>query len=199
MFARLTTVGVAASLLAACGSAPPAFTASPQTYLVAIDQLGSAGFTVESGTEASSPSDLARGDAATARRLVNSGLRAAATVSYARVVDFPMSNGPVEVSDTVERFGSSDGASVSFAADLEARDAGHGEVAISTGPLGDEAHADSLVMTAPDGVPAVQITLEWRVANVVVVLVVRGRYGGTRLEDALLLAHRQTSMQLGQR
>jgi len=30
------------------------------------------------------------------------------------------------------------------------------------------------------------------------VLVLRGRYGGTRLEDALLLAHRETSTQLSQ-
>ena len=68
---------------------------------------------------------------------------------------------------------------------------------MSAGPLGDEAHADSLVMTAPDGVQAVQVTLEWRVANLVVVLIARGRYGGTRLDDALVLAHRQTSIQLG--
>jgi hypothetical protein len=38
----------------------------------------------------------------------------------------------------------------------------------------------------------VQITLEWRVANIINVLVVRGRYGGTRLDDALTLAQRVT-------
>jgi hypothetical protein len=46
-------------------------------------------------------------------------------------------------------------------------------------------------------VTAVEITVEWRVNNLLDILVVRGRYGGTRLDDALLLAHRQTVPELG--
>jgi hypothetical protein len=42
----------------------------------------------------------------------------------------------------------------------------------------------------------VQITVAWRVGNVVNLLVLRGRYGGARLDDALILAHRVTSTEL---
>ena len=200
MAGRMPTLAVAVSLLAACGpaAAAPRYSAPPKTYLLTIDQLVSPGFIVQTPPSEQDASVVAHGDAAVALRLAHNGLAAAATVSYARTVDFPTSNGPVEVTDTVERFASADGATASFTADVDARDATHGEVPTSAGVLGDQAHADSLVMTAPDGIDAVQVTLEWRVANVVVVLVLRGRYGGTRLEDALLLAHRQTSTQLSQ-
>ena len=198
MAGRMPTLAVAATLLAACGPAvqAPGYGRDPQTYLLTIDQLVSPGFVAQAPPVHQDASAVAHGEAVVAQRLVHSGLLAAATVSYARTVDFPTSNGPVVIIDTVERFASTEGASMSFTADVDARDAMRGEVATSAGMLGDQAHADSLVMTAPDGIAAVQITLEWRVANVVVVLVLRGRYGGTRLEDALLLAHRQTSVQL---
>jgi hypothetical protein len=77
-----------------------------------------------------------------------------------------------------------------FAADAHRLDTADGAAAVSTGPLGDEAHADSIVRSTPGGLQAVQITLEWRNSNVLNLLVVRGRYGGTRLDDALVLAHR---------
>jgi len=198
MARRLPTLAVLAAVVVACGSTAtgPLLTRNPETYLLSIDQLESPGFTVDAAPAQQNVSEVAHGDAVVAQRLVHSGLNAASTVSFGRTVDFPTSNGPVEIIDTVERFASTDGASSSFAADINARDAMHGEVATSAGVLGDQAHADTLVITAPDGVAAVQVTLEWRVANVVVVLIVRGRYGGTRLDDALLLAHRQTSTQL---
>ena len=142
------------------------------------------------------PVALAGGDQQAASRLSDVGFDAAASVSFARTIDFATSNGPIEVIDTVARFAGDDGARAWFSADTKRRDGQSGEVAMSTGSLGDEAHADSLVATAPDGLQAVQVTVQWRVANVVVLLQVRGRYGGTRLNDALILAHKQTSAQL---
>ena len=139
---------------------------------------------------------LAGGDQRAASTLSDDGFDAAASISFARTIDFATSNGPIEVIDTVARFAGDSGAHSWFAADTTRRDSEAGEVSISAGSLGDEAHADSVVATAPGGLQAVQITLQWRVANVVVVLQVRGRYGGARLDDALVLAHRQTSTQL---
>lgn len=182
MTARLVALlGASVAALAACGGTPgPAFTADPRQYLLTIDQLASPDFTVD-------PAQAPPRAPAHA---------AVASVAFLRSVDFATSNGPIEVIDTVERFPSSADAHASYAADVAARDAAHGEVPASTGALGDEAHADSLVVTAPDGIPAVQVLAEWRTANIVVVLTLRGRYGGTRLDDALLLAHRQMSAQL---
>lgn len=142
------------------------------------------------------PLTVAGDDQAAANQLSGDGFDAAASISFSRAIDFATSNGPVEVIDTVARFGGDAGAHSWFSADTARRDRGSGEVALSTGALGDEAQADSLVATAPDGLQAVQVTLQWRVANVVIVLQVRGRYGGTRLDDALVLAHRQTASQL---
>ena len=198
MTAKLATLLVAsAAAVAACGdTSGPAFGGDSQRYLLAGDQMASPDFAVSAPPATRTAADLAAGDSAVAQRLTGDGLAGAASVTYARVVDFGTANGPIEVIDTVERFASSSGAHASYAADVAARDAASGEVPASTGALGDEAHADSLVKTAPDGLQAVQVIVEWRTANVVVLLTVRGRYGGTRLDDALLLAHRQESVQL---
>jgi len=66
-------------------------------------------------------------------------------------------------------------------------------VPASAGVLGDEAHADQLMSVSPQGVQLVEVTLTWRVDNLVAQLVVRGRDGGTGLSDALILAHAQAS------
>lgn len=184
-------------MAAACGgAAPPRFTADAKHYLLTLDQMASPGFVVDVPPATVPASALGGGDAAVAQRLTSDGLADAGQVTFSRTVDFGTANGPVEVIDTVERFTSDAGAHSSYRADVSRLDGEKGEVAMSTGALGDEAHADSLLATAPDGLQAVQITLQWRVANVVVVLEVRGRYGGTRLDDALFLAHAQTSKQL---
>ena len=175
-----TLVAGSALLLAAltgCGASTAMFTADPRHYLLTLDELSSPDFTVSSPA-----APLAGGSQA--------------TVTFARTVDFATSNGPIEVIDAVARFASNGGAHAAYAHDIASRDAQQGEVAMSAGALGDEAHADSVVMTAPDGLQAVQVTLEWRVANLLITLVLRGRYGGTRLDDALTLAHTQTSSQL---
>jgi hypothetical protein len=200
----LSLVVVAAS---ACGSSPPAslLGRDPARYLLQLDDLVSPDFHIYSAahsidataiaTPGTGPSPTA--DAAVLRRLQRNGLQAAATARYSRLVnfdtrDFATSDGPLDVSSTVERFASSDGAAAVYTADIHARDAS-GENPASTGPIGDAAHADTVVRDTAGGAQAVQITVEWRVANLVNVLVVRGRYGGARLADALTLAHRQTS------
>lgn len=183
--------------VAACGGTlAPRFTADPQHYLLSLDQLETSDFAVDQTPAAVSAAALGGGDSKAVLQLDRAGFAAGAAVSYARTVDFGTSNGPVEVIDTVARFGGTGGAHAWFSFDTQKRDGEQGEVAMSAGPLGDEAAADSLVATAPDGIEAVQVSLEWRVANVVVVLQVRGRYGGTRLDDALTLAHAQTARQL---
>lgn len=185
------------SVVVACGGATgPRFTANAKHYLLTLDEMQSPGFTVTAKPSTLSASTLAAGDAAVGQRLASSGLDDAAGVTFARTVDFATANGPVEVIDTVERFSSDAAAHSSYRADVARRDGEQGEVAMSTGALGDEAHADSLLAATPGGLQAVQITVQWRVANVVVVLQARGRYGGTRLDDALPLAHAQTSNQL---
>jgi hypothetical protein len=190
-------VAALATVAAACGgSASPRYTADAQRYLLTLDQMVASDFTVAASPASLTATALAAGDAAVAQQLESNGLASAAQVTFARTVEFSTANGPVEVIDAVERFATADGAHASYRADVSRRDRQQGEVATSAGSLGDEAHADSLVATAPDGLQAVQIALEWRIANVIVLLQVRGRYGGTRLDDALVLAHRQTSTQL---
>lgn len=185
------------SVVAACGgSTGPRFSDAPAGYLLRLDQLQSPDFTVDAPAANISALSLAGGDQQAAKQLPDDDLRAAASVSYARTVDFATSNGPIEVIDTVARFAGDSGAHSWFNAETSRRDGQPGEVAMSTGSLGDEAHANSLIATTSGGLQAVQITLQWRVANVVVLLQVRGRYGGTRLDDALVLAHKQTSTQL---
>jgi hypothetical protein len=194
---RLSTISVAlvATALAACAASPAAsaspLTGDPARYLLNIDQLVSPDFGVAQETHAVNASTLAEGDAATLQRLQSDGLQAAASIDYFRQVALALANGPVEVTSTVERFASVTGATDFYTADVARRDASPGETPLSAGSLGDAAHADSLVRPTTNGIPAVQVTIEWRVANLVNVLIVRGRYGGTRLDDALLLAHRQ--------
>jgi hypothetical protein len=184
-------------VVTACGGPSGSrFTDAPASYLLRLNQLASPDFSVDKPAVAISALTLAGGDQTAANQLPNDDLRAAASVSYARTVDFATSNGPIEVISTVARFARDGGAHSWFNADTARRDAQSGEVAMSTGPLGDEAHASSLIATTSGGMQAVQITLQWRVANVVALLQVRGRYGGTRLDDALALAHKQTSAQL---
>ena len=195
--ARVAALAVVVGTAASCGgTSGPRFTMAPARYLLTVDQLASPDFSVDKPAGSVTPVTLAGGDQHAASQLSDDGFDAAASVSFSRAVDFATSNGPLEVIDTVARFAGNVGAHAWFSADTKRRDVQSGEVAMSTGSLGDEAHADSLVATAPDGLQAVQVTLQWRVANVVVLLQVRGRYGGTRLDDALILAHKQTSAQL---
>ncbi len=189
--AALAGGAVVATLLAACGDAPSEgaqLTTPPQHYLLTVDDLVTPDFTAVEPAHSI--------DAATfagplgAARMARDGFQAAASVRFFRGVDLSVANGPVEIIDMAARFAGSSGAADCYSGGVAALDATHGAVPISTGVLGDAAHADSVTRTATSGVTAVQLTVEWRDGNVVNVLVVRGRYGGTRLDDALVLAHR---------
>ena len=185
-------------MLAGCGATGSAtLTGDPLHYLISIDQLVVADFTISSPAVHVDGAALANSDATVAAALATAGLQAAATVEYQRDVQFITSNGPLDIVATVERFASIRGASSVYAADVGRLDAMQGAIPASTGPLGDEAHAISTVKTTPDGFMAVEITVEWRVANIVNVIVARGRYGGTRLDDALVLAAKQTANEVG--
>ena len=190
---RPAATAVLAALLAACSgvaASSPAVTASPLQSLLRIDQLAHPGFTVYAGPHSESAVDLA-GSSSAAAGLNADGFSAAATVRYTRQDDFTVADGPLDVTSTAERFANADGANSAFSADVARLDAVAGATAISTGPLGDAAHAEQEVRRLPNGLAAVQYTVEWRVANVVNVIVIRGRQGGTTLQDALTLAYAQ--------
>ena len=175
--------------LAACGSDSPALsTADPLRSLLTIDQLVAPDFTVSVAAAHVNATALAGGDSLLATALASDGLRSAASVEYQRGVDFSTSNGPIDVVATVERFGGISGASAAYTATVTDLDAMQGAVPVSTGPLGDQAHAISVVRSTPAAIPAVEITVVWRTGNLVSLIVARGRYGGTRLDDALVLA-----------
>ena len=175
--------------LAACGSDSPALsTADPLRSLLTIDQLVAPDFTVSVAAAYVNATALAGGDSMLATALASDGLRSAASVEYQRGVDFSTSNGPIDVVATVERFGGISGASAAYTATVTHLDAMQGAVPVSTGPLGDQAHAISVVRSTPAAIPAVEITVVWRTGNLVSLIVARGRYGGTRLDDALVLA-----------
>jgi len=191
--ARILATIAAGLALAACGSAALSLsTSDPVHDLITIDQLVAPDFTVTNSASHINATTIAAGDEAFASTLSKVGLQAAARVEYQRNVDFSTSNGPIDIVATVERFAGISGASSAYGATVRQLDAIPGAVAASTGPLGDEAHSISVVRTTPGGLQAVEITLVWRVGNLVNVIVSRGRYGGTRLDDALILAGLQT-------
>ena len=191
---------IAAVAVAACGGSPASSALAairPLSVLVGIDQLADAGFTVYTPAHAETPDQVAGGNATVAAALTRDGLQAAATISYSRQEEFATADGPLQITASVERFASTSGAANAFDADVATLDASRGAVAVSTGPLGDAAHADSIVRALSNGLLAVQITLEWRDAGVIAVLVLRGRDGGTTLQDALTLAAAQQDDLLG--
>ena len=186
--------------LAACGqavAASPAVAVPPSRAVLGIDQLADPGFTRYGALAAATPVEFAGGDTSLAASLRRDGFSAAATVRYTRQADFAVADGPLDVTASAAAFSTSTGASAAFHQVAGADDDAAGAVAVSTGPLGDEAHADSTVRALPNGLEAVQLAVVWRVANMLNVLVLRGRSGGTTLADALVLAEAQTANELG--
>ena len=184
--------------LSGCGSGGDALaTGNPTVYLITIDQLVAPDFTVSSPAAHVTADTLANGDAAVAAALGTDGFQSAARVEYQRAANFSTANGPLDVVATAMQFASVAGAASAYSASIRQLDALSGATPTSTGPLGDEAHAISVVKTTTGGLSAVEITLEWRVGNIVNILITRGRYGGTRLDDALALAGRQTANETG--
>ena len=178
------------------GRAPPLLRGEPSAYLLTIDQLVSPDFTLDPPRTADG-ADIAA--AATRRRRgCSAGWSAAAEEFFRAAASLADANGPLQVRDTVEEFASARGA----AAVLQRRRRPRSTPL----PVPRRLHrARSATPPTPPRAPpppptgrvVVEITVEWRVDNLLDVLVVRGRDGGTRLDDALLLAHRQTVTELG--
>jgi hypothetical protein len=189
---RGAAVAVLIAVASCGGESTGVSTADPLRDLITIDQLVAPNFTVLSPAMHVGATTLAGGDAGMASALIAARLQSAASVEYQRTIDFGTSNGPIDIVATVERFAGAGGASSAYSASVRRLDSVQGAVPASTGPLGDEAHSISVVRTAPDGLQAVEITVVWRVANLVNIIIARGRYGGTRLDDALVLAGVQT-------
>ena len=187
-----STLVLLTMLVSGCGTTgSAALTGDPLRYLITIDQLVVSDFTVSGAAAHVDAAALANGDTTVAAALTRSGLQSAARVEYQRDVEFITSNGPLDVIATVERFATVSGATAVYTADVRRLDALPGAVPASTGPLGDEAHSISTVKPTPGGFMAVEITVEWRVGNLINLIVTRGRYGGSRLDDALALAANQ--------
>jgi hypothetical protein len=188
----LAVVALAVTM-SACGNADAGlYTGDPSHYLVTIDQLVAPDFTALTAAQHVDSATFAGGDAAAAAAFTKDGFAAAASVEYQRADNFSTSNGPLDVVATVARFASVAGATSAYATGLQQLNATAGAVAASTGPLGDEAHSISVVKATAGGLSAVEITVEWRVGNLLNIIIARGRYGGTRLDDALILATLQT-------
>ena len=189
-----------ATIVAGCGgaAAPAALRGEPSSYLLGIDQLVSPDFSLDIAPHALTPGAIAATGGGTVAQLDAAGFLAGAGEDFFRSAGtLADANGPLQVEDAVEEFSASTGAGRAYGADVARLDAVPRATAVSTGALGDAAHATTRTAVSADGAVAVEFTVEWRVANLVDVLVVRGRNGGTRLEDALLLAHRQTVDELG--
>ncbi len=189
---------IVAAGLSGCDAAATSvhLSAAPTQYLVRLDQLPSPDFSVEDAAHTVDAPAFARTNTDLAATATKSGLQSAAEVRYFRSVSsFSSSNGPIDVVAFVGRFGDADGASAYYNAAINADDAAKGSSAISTGPLGDAAHASLTIANDVDGVEAVQYVIQWRTSNLVNTVLVRGRYGGTRLDDALAVAREQATAQ----
>lgn len=192
------TAGLMVSISTGCGSSEAGLaTGDPLHDLIGIDQIVVANFAVSTAAAHVDAPTLAAGDASVAAALTHDGLQSAATVEYQRAIDFSTSNGPLDIVSTAERFSSLSGAASAYQARVRQLDALAGAVPTSTGPLGDAAHSISIVRTTTGGLQAVEIDVLWRVGNLVNIVIARGRYGGTRLNDALVLADIQTQNETG--
>jgi len=163
----------------------------PASYVLRLDRLPAAGFIAATAPQTVDPATVfAEGAALTALR--RAGMGGAASAHYLRPVnELATANGPLDVVATVIGFSGVEGAHqgmTRLAAQLDAR-SGVGEV--SAGDLGAESHAVSRTATAADGTVAVEVTVIWRVGNLLNEVAVRGREGGTGVGDAVDIAHRQ--------
>jgi len=186
-------------MLAACAGAasPQLLEAQPSSYLLTIDELQNAEFQIIEGPGAIDAAAIG-GDSATGARLTGLGLEAAARVRFFRVVsDVSTSNGPLDVTASVARYRDANGAAEAFALVIGQTEGHAGEQPVSTGPLGDAAHADQVSAKDASGTTLMQFTVTWRLGNLVNVVIIRGRYGGARITDAITLASAQLNNELG--
>jgi hypothetical protein len=189
-----------ATAIAGCGNAAARHVSRgpAATYLLGVDQLVSPDFSLDTPPHPVTVSDVAGSNSAAAQQLRAGGFTSAAGEEFFRTGgNLALTNGPLQIRDTVEEFTAAAGAAAVYGSDISRLDAVTGAVAVSTGSLGDAAHCTTSTATTSTGDIVVEITVEWRVGNLLDVLVVRGRSGATRPDDALLLAHRQTVIELG--
>jgi hypothetical protein len=189
-----------ATAIAGCGNAaaPQLLHAPAATYLLGVDQLVSPDFSLDTPPHPVTVSDITGSDGAAAKQLNAGGFTSASGEEFFRTGgNLALTNGPLQIRDTVEEFASAAGAATVYSSDISRLDAATGAVAVSTGSLGDAAHCTTRTATSSTGDVVVEITVEWWVGNLLDILVVRGRSGATRPDDALVLAHRQTVIELG--
>jgi len=163
------------------------------SYVLRLDQLPTSGFTADTTPHAVDPATVFAA-AADLAALRGAGLGGAATARYLQPAPvLATANGPLDVVATVVAFSGVSGAHqgmTRLSAQVDAR-AGVGQV--SAGDLGAESHAVTRTATAADGTVVVEVTVLWRVANLVNEMVVRGRLGGTGVGDAVVIANRQAA------
>jgi hypothetical protein len=180
----------ACALLAACGSGPStvAYGSPLGRFLLTVSEMGASGFTVQKAEHSVDAGWLSLTAAAPVRA---AGFQSAVEVDFLRNAgDLSTSNGPVDVRAGVALFPSGDAAQTALSDEATGLLARPGAEEISTGVLGDSALATTELATF-HGVQVVQITVVWRAANLLNSIVIHGRYGGARLDDALTLAHQQ--------
>src|SRR5438105_3738915 len=102
-------------------------------YLLSIDQLATAGFTVTEPAHSEAIAALAATESTSQQQLRDEGFRDAASVRYSRQVDVATSNGPIDIIATVEIFKGTDGAHRAFARTTHRYDAETGAAPVSTG------------------------------------------------------------------
>jgi hypothetical protein len=156
-----------------------------------LDQLPTAGFVTDAAPHPVDVTALST-TAEVVSALRSAGLSGVAGAHYVRQVPvLATANGPLDVVATVAAFAATAGAHDAMGRLVAQVDARPGAGAVSAGDLGAESHAVTETATASDGTPVVQVTVIWRVANLVNEMAVRGRLGGTGLGDAVVIAHRQ--------
>ena len=177
-------------------ASPSLLTKPASAYLLTLDELRVPSFTVDEPAHTVGYDSVSAGDPQLSTTLHAAALQDASTTRFFREVsELGTANGFIDVRSTVLRFPTTGAAHRAYLAETRHTDAVHGIVGESTDALGDEAHADQLTATSPDGVQLIEVTVIVRNANLVELLIVRGRLGGTSLADALTLAHRQLSGQ----
>jgi hypothetical protein len=185
---------------AGCGGtaapSPSLLSGPPAAYVLRLDQLPAAGFIADTQPQSVDAGALSS-DGAVVSGLRRDGLRGVATAHYLRTVpELATANGPLDVVATVAAFGTVTGAHTGMGRLATDADGRAGAGVVSAGDLGAESHAVTEAATTPDGTRVVQVTVIWRVANLVDEVAVRGRMGGTGVGDAVVIAARQSADQL---
>jgi hypothetical protein len=188
-----TIAGCCGSGSTATATPPAVLHGAPVSYVLRLEQLPTAGFTAVMTPRVLEASALSS-ESAVASAVEKDGLGGVAGAEYVNEVPvLATANGPLDIVATVASFSAASGAHAAMARLAAALDARSGASAVSAGDLGAESHAVSQAATATDGTPVVQITVLWRVANLVNAMAVRGRVGGTGIGDAVIIANRQAA------